>query len=162
MGEGSLWLAISSWPPGLFNRWRGRWQPTAFLSGSKRGTVLSICSKSRVQEKSTKGHAIGVDLGYGELGANVAKGGQRIKEYKRVCANERHMYLHIYIKQESMGKFEGNKHVLFCLKVMTVKVTSPTREQKGTACLLVCGTQDPSLTGGITDKHVSPESSQEK
>lgn len=75
-------------------------------------------------------------MGYGELGANVAKGGQRIKEYKKVCTNKRHMYHHIYIKQESMGKFEGNKHVLFCFKVLTIKVTSPTREQKATACLL--------------------------
>lgn len=67
------------------------------------------------REKSIKGHTLGVDMGYRELGA-VAKGGQRIKEYKKVCTNERHMYHHIYIKQESVVRLKKIRTFCFALK----------------------------------------------
>lgn len=65
-----------------------------FLPESKKRTELSVCTKSLSTEKNTEGHTLGCcyAMGYGELGAYMAKkGGQRINEYRNVCTNQRHV-----------------------------------------------------------------------
>lgn len=57
-----------------------------------------------------------------------------------------------------MGMYKENEYVFFCLKVLTIIVSS-VREQTAIACFLVCALRTRHF-GSITDKHTQPEPNQ--